>query len=237
MSPGRAVRLVEVATPQGPGRFHVDEADAPVALLVLGHGAGGGVDAPDLLALAHRLPDDGVTVLRFEQPWRVAGGRVAVRPPRLDEAWLAGLTTVLAAVGPGLPLVTGGRSAGARVACRTAAGLGASGVVCLSFPLHLPGRPERSRLPELLAPDVPRLVLQGTRDTFGSAADVVAALAGPEVDPARAAGVEVVELAGADHGGRVPRGAAPTAAELRSEAVTRTSAFVRGLAGGPGIPS
>ena len=233
MSPGRAVRLVEVATPQGPGRFHVDEADVPVALLVLGHGAGGGVDAPDLLALAHRLPDQGVTVLRFEQPWRVAGGRVAVRPPRLDEAWLAGL----AAVGPGLPLVTGGRSAGARVACRTATAVGAVGVVCLSFPLHLPGRPERSRLPELLAPDVPRLVLQGTRDTFGSSAEVVEALAGPEVEMNRAAGVKVVALPGADHGGRVPRGASPTAAGLREQVVSTTSAFVRGLAAGAGIPT
>jgi predicted alpha/beta-hydrolase family hydrolase len=237
VTPRRAVRLVEVATPQGPGRFHVDEADAPVALLVLGHGAGGGVDAPDLLALAHRLPDEGVTVLRFEQPWRVAGGRVAVRPPRLDEAWLAGIATVLAAVGPGLPLVTGGRSAGARVACRTANQVGAVGVVCLSFPLHLPGRPERSRLPELLAPDVPRLVLQGTRDTFGSSADLVEALAGPEVDPVRAAGVQVVAQPGADHGGRVPRGASPTAAGLRDQVVTTTAAFVRGLAVGAGIPA
>ena len=218
--------VVEVATPQGPGRFHVSEAETPVALLALGHGAGGGVDAPDLVALARRLPGRGVTVLRFEQPWRVAGRRVAVRPPLLDEAWLAGLGAVLGALGPGLPIVTGGRSAGARVACRTADTLGAVGVVCLAFPLHLPGRPERSRLPELLAPAVPRLVLQGTRDTFGSAAELVDALAGAD-------GVRIVPLPGADHSGRVLKGASPTAAELRDSVVTATAAFVSALVGIP----
>lgn len=226
-------RVVEVATAQGSGRFHVADAADPVALLVLGHGAGGGVDAPDLVALAHRLPEQGVGVLRFEQPWRVAGRRVAVRPPLLDEAWLAGLAGVLEAVGPGLPLLLGGRSAGARVACRTATALGAAGVVCLSFPLHLPGRPERSRLPELLAPDVPRLVLQGTRDTFGSAAEIEAAL--DAADPARADDVRIVALLGADHGGRVVAGASPTAAELRAEVVVTTAAFVRELVGEPGV--
>lgn len=224
--------VVEVATPQGPGRFHVDESPEPVALLVLGHGAGGGVDAADLVALAHRLPDQGVTVLRFEQPWRVAGGRVAVRPPRLDEAWLAGLAPVLAAVGPGLPAVTGGRSAGARVACRTAGAVGAVGVLCLGFPLHLPGRPEASRLSELLAPTVPRLVLQGTRDTFGSAAELEEALA-EQLPADRSAGrVRVVALPGADHGGRVLKGASPTAPELRDQVVTTTATFVRALVEG-----
>lgn len=233
MSTGSPDGLVEVATPQGPGRFHVSEARAPLALLVLGHGAGGGVDAPDLVALAHRLPERGVTVLRYEQPWRVAGRRVAVRPPLLDEAWLAGLDAVVAAVGPGLPLVTGGRSAGARVACRTAASLGAVGVVCLSFPLHLPGRPERSRLPELLEPAVPRLVLQGTRDTFGSAAELATDLAGQR----GADGVRVVTLEGADHGGRVPKGACPGAAELRDQVVTATEAFLHALVQDRGIPA
>lgn len=232
MSTSAPVRLVEVATAQGPGRFHVSEADDPAALLVLGHGAGGGVDAPDLVALARRLPTDGVTVLRFEQPWRVAGRRVAVRPPLLDEAWLAGLAEVLAAVGGRLPLVTGGRSAGARVACRTADALGAVGVVCLSFPLHLPGRPERSRLPELLTPQVPRLVLQGTRDTFGTASELDDQLPPEASGAAGAAGVRVVPLPGADHGGRVLKGGSPTAAELREEVVRATGAFVSMLAGG-----
>jgi uncharacterized protein len=225
-----AEHVVEVATPQGPGRFHVREAAEPSALLVLGHGAGGGVDAPDLVALARQLPDEGVTVLRFEQPWRVAGRKVAVRPPLLDEAWLAGLGAVLAVLGRGLPLVLGGRSAGARVACRTAGGLGAVGVVCLSFPLHLPGRPERSRLPELLTPDVPRLVLQGSRDTFGSADELGVALAGrPE-----AKGVRLVELPGADHGGRVPKTGVPTASELRGGVVREVAAFVADRTSRPG---
>lgn len=219
--------VVEVPTPQGPGRFHVSEAADPVALLVLGHGAGGGVDAPDLVALARRLPERGTTVLRFEQPWRLAGRRVAVRPPLLDEAWLAGLAAVAGTVGPGLPLVTGGRSAGARVACRTAAALGAVGVVCLSFPLHLPGRPERSRLAELLAPTVPRLVLQGTRDTFGSADELSHDLTGQ----VGATAVRVVSLHGADHGGRVLKAASPGAAELRDQVVAATASFVAGLVG------
>ena len=239
MSTAAAGPVVEVATPQGPGRFHVSQASSagsPVALLVLGHGAGGGVGAPDLLALARRLPEAGISVLRFEQPWRVAGRRIAVRPPLLDEAWLAGFEAVGAALPgllhPALPLVVGGRSAGARVACRTAAALGAVGVLCLSFPLHLPGRPERSRLGELLAPSVPRLVLQGTRDTFGSAAEVTQALAtaGPE------AGVRVVGLDGADHSGRVPKGASPGAAELRDVVVEATSAFVGSRGMSRGIP-
>ena len=229
MSAAAPVRLVEVATPRGPGRFHVSEADEPVALLALGHGAGGGVDAPDLVALARHLPTEGVTVLRYEQPWRVAGRRVAVRPPLLDEAWLAGLSAVAAAVGDGLPLVTGGRSAGARVACRTADALHAAGVVCLGFPLHLPGRPERSRLPELLAPQVPRLVLQGTRDTFGTAAELADQV---PAGASGAAGVRVVPLPGADHGGRVLKGGSPTAAELREEVVRVAGAFVRELLGG-----
>ena len=232
-----AEHVVEVTTPQGPGRFHVREAGEPSALLVLGHGAGGGVDAPDLVALARELPDEGVSVLRFEQPWRVAGRKVAVRPPLLDEAWLAGLGTVVAALGgveAGRPLVLGGRSAGARVACRTATALGAVGVVCLSFPLHLPGRPERSRLPELLTPDVPRLVLQGSRDTFGSPSELAAALAA--TGPGAGAGVRVVELPGADHGGRVPRAAVPTASELRGRVVTQVRDFVRALVAGEGIP-
>jgi uncharacterized protein len=233
VSAGSAVGVVEVETPQGPGRFHVSEAVAPVALLVLGHGAGGGVDAPDLAVLARRLPESGVTVLRYEQPWRVAGRKVAVRPPLLDEAWLAGLEAVVGAVGPGLPLVTGGRSAGARVACRTAASLGAVGVVCLSFPLHLPGRPERSRLGELLGAPMPRLVLQGTRDTFGSAAELASDLVGQEGSE----GVHVVTLAGADHSGRVLKGASPSAAELRDEVAIEAAAFLRALVGSGGIPA
>jgi uncharacterized protein len=197
----------------------VDHAGRPEALLVLGHGAGGGPDAPDLALLARRLPEVGVTVVRVEQPWRLAGRRIAVAPPKLDEAWLE-IVPLLVETWPDLALFAGGRSAGARVACRTSRTLGVQGVVCLAFPLHPPGRPDRSRAAELLAPEVPRLVLQGSRDTFGSAEDVPCATAGrPEV--------RVVELPDADHSFRLVKGAATTAADLREQVVTEVARFVR----------
>jgi uncharacterized protein len=181
--------VVEVATPAGPARLHVDEPDGDSAasgVLVLGHGAGGGVGAPDLLAAAAAATAAGWRAVRLEQPWRVAGRRAAAPPPRLDEAWLAALERVER---PG-PLVVGGRSAGARVACRTAVATGAAAVLCLAFPLHPPGRPERSRAPELAGAGRPVVVVQGLRDTFGTPADL-AALGLP--------GVEIVE-APSDHG-------------------------------------
>jgi predicted alpha/beta-hydrolase family hydrolase len=179
----------EVPTPAGPARVHLSPASAPLATLVLGHGAGGGVEAADLAALAAGLPARRVSVVRVEQPWRVAGRRVATPPASLDSAWLA----VLGALDVAGPLVVGGRSAGARVACRTARGLGARGCVALAFPLHPPGRPERSRLAELTAAGVPTLVVQGERDAFGGPAEF------PE-------GVDVRQVPGADHSLRVPAG-------------------------------
>lgn len=223
--------IIETPTPEGPGRFHIataqsstaqsSTAQAPTALLVLGHGAGGGVDAMDLKLLAGFLPGEGITVARFEQPWRTAGRKVAVPPPRLDVGWLAAMEELRSmAEYADLPLYVGGRSAGARVACRTANALGARGVVCLAFPLHLPGRPDRSRAPELLEPKTPRLVLQGTKDTFGSADEVRQAAA---EDP----GVRVVELPGVDHGYRVAKAATWTAADLRTELKRQVLDFVR----------
>ena len=181
--------VLEVGTPGGPARLHIDEPDdgrAPHGVLVLGHGAGGGVGAPDLLAAVSAATGAGWRAIRFEQPWRVAGRRVAVAPPRLDEAWLAGMDQVERAG----PLVVGGRSAGARVACRTAVATGAAAVLCLAFPLHPPGRPERSRAPELAGAGRPVVVVQGIRDTFGTPADLEA-LGLP--------GVEIIE-APSDHG-------------------------------------
>jgi len=213
--------IVSVDTPLGPARFHVDGAEDQRAVLILGHGAGGGVNAMDLELLAHRLPEQGVTVLRFEQPWRSAGRKVAGRPPTLDEAWTPAVRWLRGQLDDAVPLYLGGRSAGARVACRTATELGAAGVVCLAFPLHLPGRPERSRAAELLAPSVPRLVLQGSRDTFGGTAEVAAAVAGPP-------GVRLVDLPGADHGYRLARGAAWSAADLRETLVAEVSRFLAG---------
>jgi predicted alpha/beta-hydrolase family hydrolase len=141
------------------------DAGSPVSLLVLGHGAGGGVDAPDLIALRDQVAASGVAVVRITQPYRVAGRRAPAPANHLDEAWSA-VVAVLVERYPGVPLVVGGRSSGARVACRTAVATGAAGIVALAFPLHPPGRPERSRAPELLT-GLPTLVLNGDRDPFG----------------------------------------------------------------------
>lgn len=155
------VRLIP--TPHGDARLHTDRSRTPIATLLLGHGAGGGPEAADLVALAKQLPRHGITVMRVEQPWRVAGNKIAPAPAILDE----GLLAVADKLRTRTPLVLGGRSAGARSACRMAAKLGASGVLALSFPLHPPGKPEKSRLDELAAVAVPALVVQGENDPFG----------------------------------------------------------------------
>ena len=188
---GAMTEQVEVPTREGIGRWYVDRpVRHPRAQLLLGHGAGGGVDSRDLVALSSALPDAGVLVARFEQPWRVKGRKVATRPPTLDAAWLDAVPAIRV---DGVRLVAGGRSAGARVACRTAADLGVDGVLALAFPLHPPGRPERTRAAEL--PDRPTLIVQGDRDAFGTPADL-AALEGPWT---------IVTLPGADHSFKVAR--------------------------------
>ncbi|GAB3174751.1 alpha/beta hydrolase [Micromonospora palomenae] len=156
----------EIDTPRGPARVEADlPAGPPVALLVLGHGAGGDVDAPDLLAVRDAAVGAGVAVARVTQPYRVAGRRAPAPAGHLDEAWTA-VVAGLRTGHPDVPLLVGGRSSGARVACRTAAAVGAAGVVALAFPLHPPGRPERSRAAELLT-GLPTLVVNGDRDPFG----------------------------------------------------------------------
>jgi predicted alpha/beta-hydrolase family hydrolase len=194
-----------VPTPVGPARIHVAAAagESPRAILVAGHGAGAGagVQARDLVALRRALPARGIEVVVVEQPWLVAGRRVAAAPKQLDEAWLAVIEALSPQAPPAHParpgepvrppLVLAGRSAGARVACRTAAAAGAAGVVALAFPLHPPGRPERSRLDELIGAGVPTLVVQGERDTFGRPGDFPA---GPD-QPFR-----LRPVPGADHG-------------------------------------
>jgi hypothetical protein len=137
------------------------------AALVLGHGAGGGVGARDLTAAADAALDQGFSVALVEQPYRVAGRRSPAPAHQLDAAWTAVLAELRTGALRRLPLVTGGRSSGARVACRTAAGTGAAAVLCLAFPLHPPGRPENSRQDELDAVEVPVLVIQGESDPFG----------------------------------------------------------------------
>jgi len=193
MTSSSSSELRSLTTPVGVARVDRRPAEGDQrATLVLGHGAGGGIGAADLVALADGLPAHGVEVVRVEQPWVGAGRRVAAPPPTLDRAWLAVLER-LAVTGP---LLVGGRSAGARVACRTAEAVGAAGVLALSFPLHPPGRPEKTRQPELDLPSaagLPTLVLQGTRDPFGGPSDIPAA-----------AGRLVVPVVGADHSLRVP---------------------------------
>ena len=164
----------EVPTPSGPARVRLTVGGA-AGLLCLGHGAGGGTDAPDLVAVTRAAAAAGWTVARIDQPYRVAGRRAPEAAPRLDAAWIAAVSAVRGRV-PAGPLVTGGRSSGARVACRTATALQASGVVCLAFPLQPPRRSSArqtpaSRLPELLGAGVPVLVVQGERDPFGGPAD------------------------------------------------------------------
>jgi predicted alpha/beta-hydrolase family hydrolase len=142
---------------------HLHAVDSPRAALVLGHGAGGGVESPDLLGATEAANQGGLTVALVEQPYRVAGRRSPAPAAQLDTAWLAVVPQLL----PDLPLIVGGRSAGARVACRTAAQLEAKAVLCLAFPVHPPGKPEKSRLAELDDVTVPTLVVQGERDPFG----------------------------------------------------------------------
>jgi predicted alpha/beta-hydrolase family hydrolase len=163
--------VLEIATPHGPARAHLRHADAPVAALLLGHGAGGSIEAPDLLAATDAALAAHVTVARIEQPYRVAGRRSAAPAPKLDEAWLAVHAALSADALAGLPTLSGGRSSGARVACRTATATGALAVLCLAFPLHPPRRKtdteRKTRLPELEAVSVPVLIVQGERDPFG----------------------------------------------------------------------
>lgn len=183
-------------------------------VLALGHGAGGGIDARDLRGIAAALPADGVTVALVEQPWRVAGKKLAPSPKTLDVGW-RGVWPLLAK--PGLPVVAGGRSAGARVACRTAGELGATAVLALSFPLHPPGRPEKSRAAELLSTGVPTLVVQGGNDPFGKPAEF------PEGE------YELVEVPYGDHGFAVPQRAGTSEAEVVSSITDAVRTWARGL--------
>ncbi|MGW7297915.1 alpha/beta hydrolase family protein [Streptomyces sp. NPDC054829] len=181
-----------ITTDAGDARITWHRAKKPRLVLAVSHGAGGGIEARDLRALAQVLPGHGVTVALVEQPWRVAGKKVAPAPKTLDTGW-RGLWPALTE--PGLPVISGGRSAGARVACRTATELGARAVLALSFPLHPPGKPEKSRAEELLGAGVPTLVVQGGNDPFGK----------PEEFPEGS--YELVEVPYGDHGFAVPKGA------------------------------
>ena len=210
--------LRSVDTPHGEARLDVRRARSPFVTLLLSHGAGGGTGARDLQALAKRLPAQGASVILLEQPWRVAGRKVATPPPTLDAALAAAARTLRVRT----PLVVGGRSAGARSAARSAATLGAAGCLALSFPLHPPGRPEKSRLSELRDAGVPTLVVQGEQDTMGR----------PEEFPGDLDHVDFAVVPGADHGLRVPRSAGLSDAEAMEIVVESTLEWlVREIAG------
>jgi uncharacterized protein len=161
------VRVLDVDTPHGPARVHLHDAEQPAGGLVLGHGAGGGVAARDLVAATTAAQAIGFSVALVEQPYRVAGRRSPAPAGQLDAAWIAVVEHLRRTALAELALVVGGRSSGARVACRTAEQTAAVGVLCLAFPVHPPGRPEKTRLPELDAVAVPTLVVQGASDPFG----------------------------------------------------------------------
>ena len=194
-----------IDTPQGEARLVTARARSPYATLLLSHGAGVGIDTADLEALAHHLPRNGFTVVRLEQPWRVAGRKVASPPSTLDQ----GLTAAAGHLRGTAPLVVGGRSAGARSAARCAQDLGAAGCLALAFPLHPPGKPEKSRLPELEGAGVPTLVVQGEKDTMGRPDEFP-----PETD--------LAVVPAADHSFKVPR-SAPVSQEEALEIIVEST--------------
>jgi predicted alpha/beta-hydrolase family hydrolase len=165
---GRAMpTVIEIDTPHGPARAHVTKVRGATGAVVLGHGAGGGVTARDLVAAGEAAQAEKFSVALIEQPYRVAGRRSPAPAAQLDAAWIAVVAHLRANTFKRVPIVCGGRSSGARVACRTAGQTGAVGVMCLAFPLHPPGRPAATRQDELDGVTVPVLVVQGVSDPFG----------------------------------------------------------------------
>jgi len=209
------VTVLELDTPHGPARAHLHSAEEPRAALVLGHGAAGGVEAPDIVAAAEAAHSEGISVALIEQPYRVAGRRSPGRAPQLDAAWVAVVERLRAGELAGQGLIVGGRSMGARVACRTVEATGAVAVLCLAFPLEPPRRgpkPPQSRLLELEAVTVPTLVVQGARDRFGM----------PPPGPSR----EVVKVPG-DHNLKADLGAVAAAVRAWLSGVVAEAARAR----------
>lgn len=200
---------LRVDTPYGEGRLVTDRSRHPIATLLLNHGAGNGIESRDLEALARNLPRNGISVVRFEQPWRVAGRKVATAPASLDAALVAASDHLRIRT----PLVLGGRSAGARSAARCAKDLGAVGCLALAFPLHPPGKPEKSRLPELLGARVPTLVIQGEKDSMGR----------PESFPST---IDLSVVPDADHGFKVPKRASISQVEAMDIVVESTLEWI-----------
>ena len=228
----RNARTLDVETPVGPSRLHVHRAPGARALVVLGHGAGRGVDTADLQSLASALPPLGVSVVLVDQPWVVDGRRIAVAPRVLDLAWPSAVAAarVAAQASRRTPLVVGGRSAGARVACRTAAAVGADAVLLLAYPVVPPAARASAekeaaarelRRDELQAPlraGLPLVAAQGTRDAFGGPGELRAALG-----RLRGSVVEVVPVQGADHGLKVGKDGPDPAPALLAAALRAVS--------------
>jgi predicted alpha/beta-hydrolase family hydrolase len=208
-----------VPTPRGEARLVFRRAKRPVATLVLTHGAGGGIDAPDLVRLARTLPQQDVSVTLVEMPWRVQGKKIAPAPPVIDACY----TAVADGLRTRSPLVLGGRSAGARSACRIGRAVGARAVLALSFPLHPPGRPERSRLAELEGARLPTLVVQGERDPFGT----------PEEFPEH---TEIAVVPAGDHSLRVPKRAEVSQADALDIVLEATLEWIVREVAGNRIP-
>lgn len=214
----RNTRPRTLPTPHGDARVTTDFPDGQTnGVALLFHGAGGDSNAAALLAVRDALLVAGWRVARLDQPYVVAGRRIPAPAPRLDEVARLAVGEVRQA---GVPLLLAGKSSGARVACRIATTAGAAGVLALGFPLHPPGRPEKSRAPELNASGVPVLVLQGTRDTFGGPDDV-RAVAG--------AHVAVHEVSGGDHSFRARKMDGRTNVELLGELAREAAAFAQAL--------
>ncbi|MGW0657644.1 alpha/beta hydrolase family protein [Streptodolium elevatio] len=206
-------------TPAGDARAFIHPAVGEVrGWYLAGHGAGGGIEARDLVALAAALPALGITVALIEQPWRVAGKKLAPAPKKLDEGWVPAVEGLVGEM-DGLPFAASGRSAGARVACRTASATGAAGVVALAFPLHPPGKPKASRAAELLGAGVPTLVLQGERDPFGGPAEF------PELDER----AQLTPVPYADHGFSVGKKAPVTQEETLALITGTTGTWLTSL--------
>jgi uncharacterized protein len=224
--------VVDYSTPFGNAHLAIEVPARPLGVLILGHGAGGDIDAPDLLAVRDAALAAGVAVVRVRQPYRVAGRRAPPPAVRLDVAFAAVLAGVQGAVGggerlgllAGLPMLVGGRSSGARVAARTARSAGAVGLLTLAFPLAPPGRPLVSRVDELAGAGVPTLAVQGARDAFGSAADLRTALDGSPARP----DVQVVQIADADHSFRTRRADPTTTAQALGAVASAVGPWVVG---------
>ncbi len=197
-----------IPTPKGDARLVVRRAKRPVATLVLTHGFGGGIDAPDLVRLARTLPQQDISVTLVEMPWRRVR-KPAPAPAVIDECY----TAVIDSMRTRSPLVIGGRSAGARSACRIARNVGARGILALSFPLHPPGKPEKSRLFELQGARVRTLVIQGESDPFGT----------PEEFPGD---IDLAVVPAADHSMKVPKSAPVSQADALAVVLEATLEWV-----------